>query len=274
MQAPPWDLIRLSTIELLGSFSPLIATLQGRRPLTCLAQLPEVREFLDRSRPQSRHCVAVLRIIMVVSGGAGAVGQCMGRMQSKLQSAHSLCPSQLSRPQPGNRCPCSLLRARRLSLCRGRSRCRFTSKASWPGKPVWGKLSRCHASWSDSSVDDGDLVGEDAAFFDVKAQTTKSWTVFTGLLVAVLALIYVVRSSAQTSKLHLKCAARATYLLLQAWVDPHTGSANQFLNSLKAVSSNPEVVMLLILAVFAGAHSGLAYLRPYGETAQDTGITV
>ena len=44
--------------------------------------------------------------------------------------------------------------------------------------------------------------------------------------------------------------------------------ANQFLDSLKRVSSNTEVVMLLILGVFAAAHSGLAYLRPYGEVQQ------
>ena len=53
-------------------------------------------------------------------------------------------------------------------------------------------------------------------------------------------------------------------LLLQAWIDPDTGVANNFLDSLKAISSNPEVVMLLILAIFAASHSGLAYLRPWG----------
>ncbi len=51
---------------------------------------------------------------------------------------------------------------------------------------------------------------------------------------------------------------------MQAWIDPDTGVANQFLDSLKSISSNPEVVMLLILGVFAGSHSGLAYLRPWG----------
>ena len=57
-------------------------------------------------------------------------------------------------------------------------------------------------------------------------------------------------------------------LYLQTWIDPETGVANQFLDSLKSISSNTEVVMLLILGIFAAAHSGLAYLRPYGELQQ------
>lgn len=48
-------------------------------------------------------------------------------------------------------------------------------------------------------------------------------------------------------------------------MDPETGVANNFLDSLKGISSNPEVVMLLILGVFAASHSGLAYLRPWGK---------
>jgi len=52
---------------------------------------------------------------------------------------------------------------------------------------------------------------------------------------------------------------------VQTWVDPDTGAANNFLDSLKGISSNPEVVMLLILGVFAASHSGLAYLRPWGK---------
>ena len=56
---------------------------------------------------------------------------------------------------------------------------------------------KCQAAQSDASIDqEADLVGEDAAFFDVEQQTTKSWTLFTGLLVGVLGLIYVVRSAA------------------------------------------------------------------------------
>ena len=56
---------------------------------------------------------------------------------------------------------------------------------------------KCQAAQSEASIDqDADLVGEDAAFFDVKKQTTKSWTLFTGLLIGVLGLIYVVRIAA------------------------------------------------------------------------------
>ena len=55
--------------------------------------------------------------------------------------------------------------------------------------------------------------------------------------------------------------------MLQTWIDPDTGVANNFLDVLKTVSSNTEVVMLLILAVFAASHSGLAYLRPWGKLA-------
>ena len=60
----------------------------------------------------------------------------------------------------------------------------------------------CRAAQSEASLDvdqDGDLVGEDAAFFDVEKQTTKSWTLFTGLLVGVLGLVYVVRPSMPAS---------------------------------------------------------------------------
>ena len=56
-------------------------------------------------------------------------------------------------------------------------------------------------------------------------------------------------------------------------MNPDTGVANNFLESLTAISDNPEVVMLLILAVFAGSHSGLAYLRPYGELSNRSIIT-
>ena len=171
-------------------------------------------------------------------------------------------------------------------------------------------------------------LGEDSAAFDSKQQSTQSWMLFTGLLLGVLGLIYVVRTCAHhcttwsqllfaphclftclscscmcSPPLHMLCcpiparttsrcchnsneqrlagwqasghhlsaaadvlaAADALRLHLQTWIDPDTGVANQFLDSLKSISSNTEVVMLLILGVFAAAHSGLAYLRPYGE---------
>ncbi|KAK9812970.1 hypothetical protein WJX72_006637 [[Myrmecia] bisecta] len=86
-----------------------------------------------------------------------------------------------------------------------------------------------------------ELVGEDAAFFDVSQQSVQSWTIFSALLAGVLALIYV------------------------AWAAPEVGLANNFLAAIESFSSNPEVVITFIMVIFAAAHSGLAYLRPYGE---------
>ena len=60
------------------------------------------------------------------------------------------------------------------------------------GTHARSKHTLCKAAQPEASVDQDDLVGEDAAYFDVEKQTTKSWTLFTGLLVGVLGLIYVV----------------------------------------------------------------------------------
>eukprot|EP00891_Asterochloris_glomerata_P003606 jgi/Astpho2/3606/e_gw1.00058.35.1_t len=103
------------------------------------------------------------------------------------------------------------------------------------------KAAEAGSSTDVSASSSRTVLGEDSAAFDSRQQSTQSWTLFTGLLLGVLGLIYV------------------------TWIDPETGVANQFLDSLKSISSNTEVVMLLILGIFAAAHSGLAYLRPYGE---------
>ena len=42
------------------------------------------------------------------------------------------------------------------------------------------------------------------------------------------------------------------------------GLGDDFVAALASLSSDSSVVMLAILAVFALAHSGLAFLRPYG----------
>jgi zeta-carotene isomerase len=84
-------------------------------------------------------------------------------------------------------------------------------------------------------------VGEDSAAFDLAAQSARSWTLFFGLLAFVLGLVYTV------------------------WVAPGSGLADDFLATLEGLTSNSEATMLLILFVFAVAHSGLAFLRPYGE---------
>jgi len=53
---------------------------------------------------------------------------------------------------------------------------------------------------------------------------------------------------------------------VQVWIAPGTGVAEDFVNVLKDLSSNSEVVMVAIFAIFALIHSGLAYLRPWGDT--------
>ena len=85
------------------------------------------------------------------------------------------------------------------------------------------------------------MVGEDAAAFDLSAQSAASWGLFFGLLTGVLALLYAI------------------------WIDPSQGLGKDFIGALEVVAGSSEATMLLILVVFAVAHSGLAYLRPYGE---------
>lgn len=85
------------------------------------------------------------------------------------------------------------------------------------------------------------VVGEDAAKFVLANQEVSSWALFFGLLSGVLGLIYVL------------------------WIDPNIGVGSHFSESLETLAPNSEVAMLEILLVFAVAHSGLAYLRPYGE---------
>ncbi|CAK0786636.1 hypothetical protein CVIRNUC_009850 [Coccomyxa viridis] len=85
------------------------------------------------------------------------------------------------------------------------------------------------------------LVGEDAAHFDVQQQSTGKWVFFTVELAVVLGIMYVV------------------------WIAPSTGVASAFLEQLEKISSDSTALMLAIFAVFALVHSGLAYLRPYGE---------
>ena len=191
-------------------------------------------------------------------------------MQTTLHSTQRLCRSQVLRSQSVNvRAPCFSYSPRLHTLCRGHLRCssrQSSAHTSLPGRSP----QICRASQPEASIDqDSDLVGEDAAFFDVKKQTTKSWTLFMGLLLGVLGLIYVVRPATlpqrQLGFIFCCCCTQLPLYCVQAWVDPDTGVANNFLDSLKGISSNPEVVMLLILGVFAASHSGLAYLRPWGK---------
>ena len=90
---------------------------------------------------------------------------------------------------------CFALRPR--ALRRTRVQRESCSRSLSTSRPTQSRQHICQAAQSEASIDqDSDLVGEDAAFFDVKQQTTKSWTLFTGLLIGVLGLIYVVRTCA------------------------------------------------------------------------------
>lgn len=89
---------------------------------------------------------------------------------------------------------CPNLRPRLAVLAASRVQHRQLSRATEAKYRCHSREARvCRAAQSEASIDqDSDLVGEDAAYFDVKQQTTKKWTVFTALLVGVLGLIYVV----------------------------------------------------------------------------------
>ncbi|PKI31714.1 hypothetical protein CRG98_047924 [Punica granatum] len=89
-----------------------------------------------------------------------------------------------------------------------------------------------------------DLVGEDSAVFDLGQQKILSWLYFTGILGAVL------------------------FALNVAWLDNGSnglGLGSAFIRSVSGLSESHEVVMLLLILIFAAAHSGLASLRDAGE---------
>lgn len=51
---------------------------------------------------------------------------------------------------------------------------------------------------------------------------------------------------------------------LQVWIDPSTGIGTPYVHALEAALGNSSVVVTALLLIFAVAHSGGAYLRPYG----------
>lgn len=85
------------------------------------------------------------------------------------------------------------------------------------------------------------LVGEDAAAFDIGNQKASSWIYFSVILGVVLAILYV------------------------AWIDPSTGYGGAYLDAVSSFFSSHEVVMLILLFIFAVAHSGMASFRDSGE---------
>ncbi|CAM9661079.1 unnamed protein product, partial [Phaeothamnion confervicola] len=87
------------------------------------------------------------------------------------------------------------------------------------------------------------LIGEDAAVFDFASQSLKSWAFFTAVLGTVLAALYVL------------------------WIDPTTGFGDDFVRALESVSGgDSQVTIVLLMGIFAVCHSGLASLRPLGES--------
>ncbi|XP_031740105.1 15-cis-zeta-carotene isomerase, chloroplastic isoform X2 [Cucumis sativus] len=95
---------------------------------------------------------------------------------------------------------------------------------------------------STSVSDDEGFVGEDAAAFDLSEQKLTSWVYFTVILGVVLFVLNVV------------------------WIDNSAGGVGKaFLDAVSGISDSHEVVMLLLIFIFAIVHSGLASLRDQGE---------
>ncbi|KAK2990044.1 hypothetical protein RJ640_015435 [Escallonia rubra] len=117
----------------------------------------------------------------------------------------------------------------------------FSSTRQLPLKPlrIFRKISA--VGGSDASVQEEPLVGEDSAEFDLAKQKISSWIYFTGILGVVLLVLDV------------------------AWIDNSTGYGKVFIDALSGVSDSPEVVMILLILIFATVHSGLASLRDTGE---------
>ncbi|XP_057758170.1 15-cis-zeta-carotene isomerase, chloroplastic [Arachis stenosperma] len=88
---------------------------------------------------------------------------------------------------------------------------------------------------------DSSLVGEDSAAFELGQQKLSSWVYFSVILGTVL------------------------FVLNVAWIDDSTGFGKAFVDAVSRVSDSHEVVMLILILIFACVHSGLASLRDSGE---------
>lgn len=84
-------------------------------------------------------------------------------------------------------------------------------------------------------------AGEDSAAFDLGEQKLSSWLYFTLILGAVL------------------------FALNLVWIDPKTGFGTAFIDTVSGLSESDEIVMLILIAIFATVHSGMASLRDAGE---------
>ncbi|XP_042492533.1 15-cis-zeta-carotene isomerase, chloroplastic [Macadamia integrifolia] len=97
------------------------------------------------------------------------------------------------------------------------------------------------AGTSENPVSDELLVGEDSAVFDVGRQQISSWLYFAGILGTVLFVLDVV------------------------WLDSSTGYGKAFIDAVESLSESHEVLMLILILIFATVHSGMASLRDVGE---------
>ncbi|XVF37126.1 hypothetical protein REPUB_Repub19eG0118700 [Reevesia pubescens] len=103
-------------------------------------------------------------------------------------------------------------------------------------------LARASLGETDASSDEPlHLVGEDSAAFDLRTQNIVSWVNFTVILGVVL------------------------YVLDVVWIDNSTGFGKAFIDAVSTLSDSHEIVMLILILIFATVHSGLASLRDMGE---------
>ncbi|KAK4266572.1 hypothetical protein QN277_027469 [Acacia crassicarpa] len=96
-------------------------------------------------------------------------------------------------------------------------------------------------SIGDTETKDSSLVGEDSAAFDLEEQKISSWIYFTVILGVVLFVLDVV------------------------WIDNSTGYGKAFIEAVSELSDSHEVVMLILILIFAGVHSGMASFRDAAE---------
>ncbi|KAJ8479207.1 hypothetical protein OPV22_022934 [Ensete ventricosum] len=94
---------------------------------------------------------------------------------------------------------------------------------------------------SETPILDEARVGEDSAAFELGEQRLSSWAYFTAVLGAVLVALNVL------------------------WINPSTGFGKAYIDAVSGLSPSPEVVLLLLIVIFAIVHSGLASLRDAGE---------
>ncbi|XP_015887129.3 15-cis-zeta-carotene isomerase, chloroplastic [Ziziphus jujuba] len=101
---------------------------------------------------------------------------------------------------------------------------------------------RAGSSLGDAADDEPPpLVGEDSAVFELAKQKIASWVYFSVILGTVL------------------------YVLDVVWIDNSTGFGKAFIDAVSGLSDGHEVVMLILIMIFATVHSGLASLRDLGE---------